>query len=317
MRGPWRDCTAAHHHAAVCGGPGAHPAVWPGGCGQPVSGSRVWHTAHALVLRLVWRGLAQTFAFTPIALHDHARRGAGRGAQPGRGGANPARQPAQDVHDRDAAAAQAGLANAFLVGFIESMADFGNPIVVGGQFSVLSTEIFFAIVGAQYDQGRAASLAWCSPSLRSRCLPSSAGCWANRALPPCRARAMRALPCRCPRACAGGAFDCAAVDGVHPHRLPVCAGWRLCADLGRDYTITLNHFRTAFNVEWGEFGMVWAGTAWNSFFTTIKLAAISAPLTAALGIGIAWLLARTEFRGRAHSSFQRCWPLPSRAPCWA
>jgi iron(III) transport system permease protein len=54
-----------------------------------------------------------------------------------------------------------GLANAFLVGFIESMADFGNPVVVGGQFSVLSTEIFFAIVGAQYDQGRAASLAWC------------------------------------------------------------------------------------------------------------------------------------------------------------
>jgi ABC-type Fe3+ transport system permease subunit len=46
------------------------------------------------------------------------------------------------------------------VGFIESMADFGNPVVVGGQFSVLSTEIFFAIVGAQYDQGRAASLAW-------------------------------------------------------------------------------------------------------------------------------------------------------------
>ena len=52
-----------------------------------------------------------------------------------------------------------GLANAFLVGFIESIADFGNPIVVGGQFSVLSTDVFFAIVGAQFDQGRAASLA--------------------------------------------------------------------------------------------------------------------------------------------------------------
>ena len=52
-----------------------------------------------------------------------------------------------------------GLANAFLVGFIESMADFGNPVVVGGQYSVLSTEIFFAIVGAQFDQGRAAALA--------------------------------------------------------------------------------------------------------------------------------------------------------------
>ena len=47
-----------------------------------------------------------------------------------------------------------GLANAFLVGFIESIADFGNPIIVGGQYAVLSTDIFFAIVGAQYDQGR-------------------------------------------------------------------------------------------------------------------------------------------------------------------
>jgi iron(III) transport system permease protein len=52
-----------------------------------------------------------------------------------------------------------GLANAFLVGFIESIADFGNPVVVGGSVCVLSTDIFFAIVGAQYDQGRAASLA--------------------------------------------------------------------------------------------------------------------------------------------------------------
>lgn len=52
-----------------------------------------------------------------------------------------------------------GLANAFLLGFIESMADFGNPLVLGGNFDVLSTEIFFAIVGAQYDPAQAAILA--------------------------------------------------------------------------------------------------------------------------------------------------------------
>ena len=51
-----------------------------------------------------------------------------------------------------------GLANAFLLGFIESMADFGNPLVLGGNFDVLSTEIFFAIVGAQNDQALAAIL---------------------------------------------------------------------------------------------------------------------------------------------------------------
>ncbi|HEY9549544.1 MAG TPA: iron ABC transporter permease, partial [Kiloniellaceae bacterium] len=51
-----------------------------------------------------------------------------------------------------------GIANAFLLGFIESLADFGNPLVLGGRYGVLSTEIFFAIVGSQYDQGRAATL---------------------------------------------------------------------------------------------------------------------------------------------------------------
>ena len=43
--------------------------------------------------------------------------------------------------------------------FIESMADFANPLVIGGNFNVLSTDIFFAVVGASHDQGRAAVLA--------------------------------------------------------------------------------------------------------------------------------------------------------------
>ena len=51
-----------------------------------------------------------------------------------------------------------GLANAFLIGFVESLADFGNPLVLGGNFDVLSTDIFFAIVGSQNDPGRASAL---------------------------------------------------------------------------------------------------------------------------------------------------------------
>jgi len=39
------------------------------------------------------------------------------------------------------------LANAFLLGFVESLADFGNPIVLAGNFDVLSTKIFFAVAG--------------------------------------------------------------------------------------------------------------------------------------------------------------------------
>jgi iron(III) transport system permease protein len=46
-----------------------------------------------------------------------------------------------------------------LIGFIESMADFANPLVIGGNFNVLSTDIFVAVVGASHDQSRAAVLA--------------------------------------------------------------------------------------------------------------------------------------------------------------
>ena len=52
-----------------------------------------------------------------------------------------------------------GLANAFLIGFIESLADFGNPMMIGGNFRVLSVSIYFAVVGAAQDQGQAAVLA--------------------------------------------------------------------------------------------------------------------------------------------------------------
>ena len=65
----------------------------------------------------------------------------------------------------------------------------------------------------------------------------------------------------------------------------------------------MGHFKRAFDLQWGEFGLVWAGTAWNSLFTTLSLAAMAAPVCATLGLLIAWLLARTEFRGKAVFEF--------------
>lgn len=50
-----------------------------------------------------------------------------------------------------------GLANAFLLSFITSLADFGNPMVIGGDFRTLAPTIYFYIVG-RYDFGNAAAL---------------------------------------------------------------------------------------------------------------------------------------------------------------
>ena len=250
----------------------------------------------------VW--VAQTFAFTPIAFM--IMRGVVQGVAPS---LEEAAQTLRASPERTFMTVTLplltpGLANAFLVGFIESMADFGNPIVVGGQFSVLSTEIFFAIVGAQYDQGRAASLAWILTLFALGVFAIQRAVLGKQSYTTVSGKGdagiAMPLPPRVRRI-------------VHSVALPWIAFTMLVylfafaggfvQTWGRDYTLTLNHFKTAFALEWGQFGLVWAGTAWNSFFTTIKLAAISAPLTAGLGLLIAYLLARTEFKGQGLFEF--------------
>ena len=250
----------------------------------------------------VW--LAQTFAFTPIAFM--IMRGVVQGVSPSLEEAAQTLRadPLRTFMTVTLPLLKPGLANAFLVGFIESMADFGNPIVVGGQFSVLSTEIFFAIVGAQYDQGRAASLAWIltifalsvfaiqrSVLGKQNFTTVSGKGDAGIAMP---------LPSQVRKFVHAVAFPWMAFTLV-VYLFAFAGGF--VQTWGRDYTLTLNHFRTTFALEWGQFGIVWVGTAWSSFFTTIKLAAISAPMTALVGLLIAWLLARTDFRGQSAFEF--------------
>jgi iron(III) transport system permease protein len=196
-----------------------------------------------------------------------------------------------------------GLANAFLVGFIESIADFGNPVVVGGQFAVLSTDIFFAIVGAQFDQGRAATLAWILTAFALGVFALQRGALGRRNYTTMTGKGDAGIPMRLP-------------DGLRRTALAVAVPWLLFTLVvyvfafsggfvqtwGRDYTLTLAHFRTAFGISFGG-GWQWSGIAWTSLFNTVELAAIAAPLTAGLGLLIAWLLSRTQFRGQGTFEF--------------
>lgn len=250
----------------------------------------------------VW--LAQLFAFTPIAFM--IMRGVVQGVAPS------LEEAAQTLRANRAQTflsitlplLKPGLANAFLVGFIESIADFGNPVVVGGQFSVLSTDIFFAIVGAQYDQGRAASLAWILTLFALAVFALQRGLLGKQNYTTVSGKGDAGLPMALPASVRRGlnavVYPWLAFTVV-VYLFAFAGGF--VQTWGRDYTLTLGHFKTAFGLEWSGFGLVWAGTAWNSLFTTIKLAGISAPLTASAGLLIAYLLARTEFRGRALFEF--------------
>ena len=192
-----------------------------------------------------------------------------------------------------------GLANAFLIGFIESMADFGNPLVLGGNFDVLSTEIFFAIVGAQNDQGMAAVLAFVLL------------CFMLTAF-----YAQRRWLGKKSYTTVTGKGD-AGTHALLPNRLrwpiyTVAFSWTgftivvYCMILfggfvniwGLDHTFTFKHYITAFSVSWTDGGLMWTGAAWDSFWTTISIATISAPLTAAVGLLTAYVLVRQTFAGK-------------------
>jgi iron(III) transport system permease protein len=248
--------------------------------------------------------VAQLFAFTPIAFM--IMRGVVQGVAP-------SLEEAALMLRADARRTfwsvtlpllKPGLANAFLVGFIESIADFGNPIVVGGQYSVLSTEVFFAIVGAQYDQGRAASLAWVLMLFALGVFAAQRSLLGKRSFTTVGGKGDAGIPMALPTSVR---------RTIHLVALPWLAftlvvylfafAGGLVRTWGRDYTPTLQHFRTAFSLEWGDFGLTWTGTAWNSLFKTVELAGIAAPITAALGLLIAWLLARAQFRGQSVFEF--------------
>jgi iron(III) transport system permease protein len=50
-----------------------------------------------------------------------------------------------------------GIAGSFLLMFVEALADLGNPIMIGGNVTVLSTQIWMAVIG-EFDQQKAAAL---------------------------------------------------------------------------------------------------------------------------------------------------------------
>jgi len=197
-----------------------------------------------------------------------------------------------------------GLANAFLVGFIESIADFGNPIVLGGDYGVLSTEIYFAVVGAQLDYGRAAALALLLLAFALGAFFVQRRIVGRRSYATISGKGDAGLPTPLPDAARRAAQWVALPWAAFTFLLYgfIFAGG-LVKVWGRDYTPTFGHYIKAFSIERSAEGLIWSGAAWNSFWTTVKLAAIAAPITAALGLIAAWLIVRQRFAGRGVLEF--------------
>src|SRR5204862_6794058 len=197
------------------------------------------------------------------------------------------------------------LANAFLLGFVERLADFGNPIVLSGNFEVLSIKIFFAIAGAQFDPGRAAALA---PVLLGLTLLAFwlQQRWVGRlSYVTVSGKGDGGTSAKLPRPLWRTCFGIAAAWITFTlvcYAVILVGGF--VRDIGRgDMTLSFGHFAAGFGAARGPRGIFFSGSARDSIFTTPEVAAISAPLPAGVGIRAAYVITRPRFAGRRAFGF--------------
>jgi iron(III) transport system permease protein len=197
-----------------------------------------------------------------------------------------------------------GLANAFLLGFIESMADFGNPLVLGGNFSVLSTDVFFAIVGSQNDQGRAAVLAIILLAFTVGAFVLQNVWLGKKRYITVSGKGDSGMHPPLPRFISAGAIAITLVWTLFTLVIYFMIIYGSFVELwGRDWSLTLKHYIKGFEIAFNDFGLHWKGSAWSSLATTMTIAVVSAPLTAAIGLVTAWLLTRQQFAGKQMFEF--------------
>nr|WP_314740927.1 iron ABC transporter permease [uncultured Haemophilus sp.] len=184
------------------------------------------------------------------------------------------------------------LANAFLITFIQSLSDFSTPFVLGGNYDVLASQIYFYIVGSQPDYATASTMGviLLSFSLVSFFIQYQ---WLGKR-----------------------SYQTLAGKGNQASHLPLASGlkWLISCILliwvlfnavlyssiffgsfvvnwGVNHTFTLAHYSRLFGqgLDFGGF---------PSLIHTFIFALCAAPITALLGIMLAYLTTRVAFKGK-------------------
>ena len=185
-----------------------------------------------------------------------------------------------------------GLASGFLLLFVEALADLGNPIVLGGNFQVLASRLYLAIIG-QYDTlgGAVLGILLLVPSLivylLHRYYAERASVVSITGKPSGRPveltnRPMIAL-------LAGAALLVSLLVLLMYGTIVFGAFTKL---VGVDNTLTLANF---------EF--VLFGYGLEAVADTVLLAGIATPIAGLLGVVIAFLVVRGRFRGKGVLDF--------------
>ncbi|MDP8099402.1 ABC transporter permease [Pasteurella atlantica] len=189
------------------------------------------------------------------------------------------------------------LANSFLVVAIQSLADFSTPLVLGGSFDVISSQIYFYIAGSQLDYASASTLG-------TLLLIFSLGIFViqymwigNRSYVTVSGKSYRGEVQDLPKAMKSmivfflgfwTLFNAVLYGSIFYGSFTV--NW------GVDYSLTLKNYELLF-------GNGFDSGAWPSLIQTFLFAITAAPITSILGLLLAYITVRREFKGKKTLEF--------------
>ena len=186
-----------------------------------------------------------------------------------------------------------GLGNAFLVTFIESVADFANPMMIGGSYDTLATTIYLRITGGSYDTTGAAAMAVVLLGitlvlfliqkyyLEAKTAATLTG-KASRARAPIEDRSVR-VPLTA---------ICSVISAfviLMYIAIPFGALFKLW---GRDYSLSFKWFNQLFRDD-----------GFKAFTDSFILSLIASPITALLSMIISYLVVKRKFKGKGFIEF--------------
>ena len=184
-----------------------------------------------------------------------------------------------------------GFASAFLLLFVEALADLGNPLLIAGNTTVLSTQIWMAVTG-EYDQKKAAALSvvLLIPTLTVFILQRY---WVSR-------RSYVSVTGK-PTGGAAQSHDprirwlfnglTYVACGLIILLYGVIVFGSLTRVWGVDYSLDLTHYAQAIN------------RGLKAILDTTFLSAVATPIAGILGMVAAWIIVRRSFSGREALDF--------------
>ena len=186
-----------------------------------------------------------------------------------------------------------GMGNAFLVTFIESIADFANPMIIGGSYDTLATTIYLQITGA-YDKQGAAAMAVVLLSITMLMYLVQKYVLEEKSTATLTGKASRGRMLNSDKSVTIPLTVLCSLVALFVILMYICVPFGACFNTwGYDFTLTTKWFVRVFEKYKGL----------QAFRDSFLLSLASAPITALLSMIISYLVVKRNFKAKGFIEF--------------